>query len=124
MSSLLQKHSSIRINTVIKLYILVLLYSGPKHGYEIMKQLEKILGVSIGPSQVYPFLHKLKRAGLLQVSEVGPREKRVYMLTSEGKRFVKELLRRSLEVIRTAIEVLGPEEVCPEDYIRELCECV
>lgn len=124
MSSLLQKYSSIRINTVIKLYILVLLYSGPKHGYEIMKQLEKILGVNIGPSQVYPFLHKLKRAGLLRVSEVGAREKRVYMLTSEGKRFVKELLRRSLEVIRTAVEVLGPEEVCPEDYIRELCGCV
>ena len=35
--SLLQKYSSIRVNTVIKLYILVLLYNGPKHGYEIMK---------------------------------------------------------------------------------------
>jgi len=117
-----RKYSSIRVNTVIKLYTLILLYNGPKHGYEVMKHLEKMLGTSIGPSQVYPFLHRLRRAGLLEVSKVGPRDKRVYALTQEGREFVRELLRRSLELIKAAVDALGPEEVCPPEYIREICE--
>jgi len=121
--SLLRKYSSIRVNTLIKLYILTLLYNSPKHGYEIMKYLEKALNASIGPSQVYPFLHKLEKAGLLRINEVGPREKRVYSLTSEGREFVRELLKRSLVLIKTAVEALGPEEVCPQEYIREICGC-
>ncbi len=103
----------LKINTVIKLFTLVLLYDGPKHGYELMKFLEVKLGTRIGPSQVYPFLRQLEKHGLLRSVKVGPREKKIYELTTEGKYFVKDLLERAIEVIQTSVKALGPERVCP-----------
>ena len=108
------KIEAIKINTVIKLYTLVMLLDGPKHGYEIIKSLEEKLEVKVGPSQIYPFLRKLENAGLLKVESVGEREKKIYVLTREGEEFIKNLLEKSIEFIQTSIKALGPERVCPD----------
>ena len=106
-------HDKIRVNTVIKLYTLVLLAEGPKHGYEIMKKLEEITGSSVGPSQVYPFLRQLEDAGIIKTTKIGPREKKLYELTENGKSFVEDVLESSLTLIQAAINLLGKERVCP-----------
>lgn len=106
-------HEKIRVNTVIKLYTLILLAEGPKHGYEVMKKLEEITGTSVGPSQVYPFLRQLEEAGIIKTTEIGPREKKLYELTENGREFVKEVLDSSLTLIQTVIDLLGKERVCP-----------
>jgi len=108
------KIEAIKINTVIKLYTLVMLLDGPKHGYEIIKSLEEKFDVKVGPSQIYPFLRKLESAGLLKVESIGEREKKVYVLTEEGEKFVKNLLEKSIEFIQTSVKALGPERVCPD----------
>ncbi len=105
----------IKVNTVIKLYTLILLYEGPKHGYQIMKRLEEMTGSSVGPSQVYPFLRQLEEGGIIESTQIGPREKKLYDLTDEGKRFVKDILEKSLKLIQTSVKVLGPERVCVTD---------
>lgn len=106
----------IRVNTVIKLYTLVLLFDGPKHGYELMKLLENKLETKVGPSQVYPFLKQLEREGLLRFKELKERDKKVYSLTEEGKRFVKDLLERSIEFLQASIRAVGPNRVCPPSF--------
>ncbi|MEM0087816.1 MAG: PadR family transcriptional regulator [Thermofilum sp.] len=108
----LDRLKSIRVNTVVKLYTLVLLAEEERHGYELMKLLAEMLGAPIGPSQVYPFLNKLEKAGLLGSRISGSREKKVYYLTPQGYEFVKELLEKSLSVLHTAVKILGKEKVC------------
>jgi len=112
------RYMGIKVNTLIKLYILVLLYEGPRHGYDLLKNLEKVLETKIGSSQVYPFLHKLRDEGLLEITEVGTRDKRVYKLTEEGRRFVEELLTKSLNIIRAAVKAVGPQ-ACPNEYLSK-----
>lgn len=103
---------SIRVNTVVKLYTLMLLAEGERHGYELMKLLESMLGGPVGPSQVYPFLKRLESAGLVTSKREGGRDKKVYSLTPQGYAFVKELLERSLSALQAAVKVLGREKVC------------
>ncbi|ABL77525.1 PadR family transcriptional regulator [Thermofilum pendens] len=106
------KREKIRVNTVIKLYTLILLAEGEKHGYELMRTLEQMIEAPIGPSQIYPFLRNLENAGLVTSREAGSRDKKVYSLTPQGYEFLKEILEKSLNVIQTAIRVLGREKVC------------
>lgn len=111
-----EKNSSnigaLRVNTIIKLYMLILLAEGEKHGYELMRTLEKMIGAPVGPSQIYPYLKKLEEAGLVESKEVGSRDKKAYRLTPAGVEFVRDVLERSLTVIQTAVKVLGREKVC------------
>ena len=95
--------TKLRINTVTKLFILMLLYDGPKHGYELIKTLSKTLLFKINPEQVYPFLHKLHKQGLARVVKVLERDKKVYELTEEGREAVEMLLERFSNLIEIAI---------------------
>lgn len=95
--------TKLRINTVTKLFILMLLYDGPKHGYELIKILNNILPYKINPEQVYPFLHKLYKQGLTRVIKVLERDKKVYELTGKGREAVEMLLERFSNLIEIAI---------------------
>lgn len=70
--------------------LLAVLESGPHHGYAIMEDLRVRSGgrVDLPTGTVYPALHRLERAGLVQAdwSEVGGRRRRVYELTPAGRR--------------------------------------
>lgn len=70
--------------------LLAVLEAGPCHGYAIMEALRVRSGgqVDLPTGTIYPALHRLERAGLVQASwsSVGGRRRRVYQLTPAGRR--------------------------------------
>lgn len=70
--------------------LLAVLEPGPRHGYAIMEALRIRSGgqVDLPTGTVYPALHRLERAGLVQAnwSADGGRRRRVYQLTPAGRR--------------------------------------
>ncbi|MCK4789925.1 MAG: PadR family transcriptional regulator [Desulfobacteraceae bacterium] len=81
------------------------LFLGPKHGYEIMQFLESALESTwqVSTSQLYVLLKRLEHDGLLEsnleTQETRP-SKRVFSLTSKGKKAFLEWLRSPVEHIR------------------------
>jgi len=94
----------LKINNIVKLYTLCLLAAGPKHGYDLMKELEEKLSRRISASNVYPFLSALRRNKLIKFDKIGKRDKKIYNLTSEGKNFTKEMFNKFGGLISIAIE--------------------
>ncbi|MEW6062837.1 MAG: PadR family transcriptional regulator [Nanoarchaeota archaeon] len=94
----------LKINNILKLYILVLLHQKPKHGYELIKELSIKMNKRISASNIYPFLSTLKKAKYIKINRVGGREKKVYYLTNDGKRFIKNTLKRLDEIINLGIK--------------------
>ena len=74
----------------MKYVILKLLRDKPRHGYEIMKELEEQLHgcYSPSPGTVYPTLQWLEDEGLVIAREAGG--KKVYELTDQGRTFLDE----------------------------------
>jgi DNA-binding PadR family transcriptional regulator len=75
--------------------ILAVLEDGPRHGYQLVLDIEEqskgYFGFKHGT--LYPILHKLEKDGLIKGdwSEEGPRGKRKsYALTAKGRRFAQE----------------------------------
>ena len=75
----------------LRLYLLFLLESGPKHGYELIKALKDRFGGTYSPSAgtVYPRLGKLEEDGLVATEPAGRRTN--YRITAAG---IAELDRR------------------------------
>src|SRR5881227_589533 len=74
----------------MKYVILKLLKDKPRHGYEVMKELEERLHgcYSPSPGTVYPTLQWLEDEGLVSAKEVDG--KKVYEITDAGSRFLEE----------------------------------
>jgi DNA-binding PadR family transcriptional regulator len=75
----------------LKYVILKLLVDKPRHGYEIIKELEERFGGAYAPSAgtVYPTLALLEDVGYASVTtEEGG--KKVYAITDEGRRYLEE----------------------------------
>lgn len=72
----------------LRLYLLSLLESGPKHGYELITALSDRFGGTYRPSPgtIYPRLARLEDEGLVQRTEDG--RKGTYALTDAGRREV------------------------------------
>lgn len=70
----------------LRLYLLSLLDSGPKHGYELITALSDRFGGTYRPSPgtVYPRLARLEEEGLVRRSDDG--RKGTYALTDAGRR--------------------------------------
>jgi PadR family transcriptional regulator PadR len=70
--------------------LLAALEAGPRHGYAIIQALRAGSGgqVDLPTGTVYPALRRLESAGLVRGSwsVVGGRRRRVYQLTSAGRR--------------------------------------
>ena len=68
----------------LRLYLLALLESGPKHGYELIKALSERFGGTYSPSAgtIYPRLGKLEEEGLVDTESVGRRTN--YRITAAG----------------------------------------
>ncbi len=69
--------------------VLAVLGSGPAHGYALIELLRERSGgfFELPEGTVYPALHRLERAGLVESgwSTAGGRRRRVYALTSRGR---------------------------------------
>ena len=69
----------------LRLYLLALLNEGPRHGYEVIQDLEQRFNGLYSPSAgtVYPRLAKLEEEGLVERTEEG--RKAVYRITEAGR---------------------------------------
>ncbi|MBK8470093.1 MAG: helix-turn-helix transcriptional regulator [Actinomycetales bacterium] len=69
----------------LRLYLLALLAEGPRHGYDIIQDLEARFGGLYTPSAgtVYPRLAKLEEEGLVERSDEG--RKSTYRITEAGR---------------------------------------
>jgi len=94
----------VKIGSLVKFYTILLLSDGPRHGYDLMKELGEKLGKEVSASQVYPFLKVLEKSRLIKVKKVGDREKKVYKITDAGKRFVNSFIGRFGNLMHIAIE--------------------
>jgi DNA-binding PadR family transcriptional regulator len=74
----------------LRLALLSLIADGPKHGYELMKQLENRSGGMYRASagSVYPTLQQLEDEGLAASTQANG--KRVYQITAEGIREIED----------------------------------
>lgn len=82
-----------------ELIILFFLSEGPMHGYEIMKRFEEVFYVVYPSSVIYPMLRNLEKKRYIKSEweKEGEREKRMYILTQEGKKALDQA-RNILEV--------------------------
>jgi DNA-binding PadR family transcriptional regulator len=69
----------------VRLALLSLLQEGPKHGYQLMKELEERSGgmYKASAGSVYPTLQQLEDEGLVEAATIGGR--RTYNLTAAGR---------------------------------------
>jgi PadR family transcriptional regulator PadR len=78
----------------LDLLILAVLADGPCHGYGVIEQLRLRSGdvFDLPEGTVYPVLHRLDQAGLLESSwnEVGGRRRRTYRLSKQGRAALAE----------------------------------
>jgi len=73
----------------MKYVILKLLRDKPRHGYEVMKELEdRFEGYSPSPGTVYPTLQWLEDEGLVSARDAAG--KKVYEITDAGRAFLDE----------------------------------
>jgi PadR family transcriptional regulator PadR len=91
--------------------LLAALADAPGHGYEVTRRLRERSGGALGipEGSLYPALHRLERAGLVESSwsTMDGRRRRVYQLTLGGDRAARES-RREWQVFSAAVDrVLG-----------------
>lgn len=79
------KHSRFFDNGEVRLALLSLLEEGPKHGYQLMKELQERAGGAYraSPGAIYPTLQMLEDEGLIESEKKDGR--RVYSLTDAGR---------------------------------------
>jgi PadR family transcriptional regulator, regulatory protein PadR len=77
------------VKSFLDLFILDLLDTSPKHGYEIMRELKTRTGTSIGAGTLYPLLYELEERKLVAGEWNSPnrRSRRVYKITEYGTRY-------------------------------------
>jgi len=102
---------NLKISNTTKLYTLLLLETEPKHGYQIMDDLEKMTGKRPTTSHIYPFLGELEEREYVNTKKEG--RKKVYELTEEGKEFVSEQIQSFSKILDAALQ----------DKITECAHC-
>ena len=91
--------------------ILWLISQGPRHGYELIKEVKRLTGQKLKPGALYPLLYWLEDEGFL-VSEwikKGRRDLRYYRLTEKGKALLVKVCGFFSEPIRGVIADLLSE---------------
>ena len=94
------------LTNLTKFYTLALLDQSPRHGYEIMNELEDRTGKRPSTGQIYPLLNDFEKKGYLKSKKkkVKGRQRKVYELTDEGKEKFKKLTNRFSDLISTILE--------------------
>ena len=86
--------------------ILTSLAGGPKHGYALIKDIEAITGIRLGPGSLYGCLTKLEEAGLVEGLASSDR-RRPYRITARGASILRERLTESQRIARLGLARLG-----------------
>lgn len=86
--------------------ILTSLVPGPRHGYAIVKDVEEVAGVRLGPGTLYATLARLESRGLIEGLASDDR-RRPYRITGAGMRLVRGRLERMEAIARTGLRRLA-----------------
>jgi DNA-binding PadR family transcriptional regulator len=75
----------------LRFVALALIVKQPRHGYEIIKEIERLAGGAYAPSPgvIYPLLTMLEEMGLVAMSP-GEGGKKLYAATPEGQKLLAE----------------------------------
>jgi DNA-binding PadR family transcriptional regulator len=71
-----------------KYALLAILAEGPRHGYDLMLEIERRSGMKPSPGSVYPTLQALEEGGFLKGRE--DEGKRIYEITESGRGLLSE----------------------------------
>ena len=76
----------------VMLKVLDMVSREPMHGYRIMKELEKEMGIRLSPGVLYPILRSMVDMGLLSAYEasVGGKRVVVYEVTQDGREYLEK----------------------------------
>jgi DNA-binding PadR family transcriptional regulator len=86
--------------------ILTSLLTGPRHGYAIIKDVQDVAGVVLGPGTLYAALSRLEALGLVEA--LAPEERRrPYRITGAGRTLVRDRLERMRAVALTGLQRLA-----------------
>jgi DNA-binding PadR family transcriptional regulator len=83
--------------------VLTSLVEGPRHGYAIVKDVEQVAGVHLGPGTLYATLSRLEARGLIEGLPADDR-RRPYRITGAGLALLRGRVARMESVVRTAIQ--------------------
>jgi DNA-binding PadR family transcriptional regulator len=86
--------------------ILTSLVEGPLHGYAIVKDVEAVSGVRLGPGTLYATLTRLEARGLIEALPSEDR-RRPYRVTGAGLALVQDRLERMEAIARTGLQRLA-----------------
>ena len=94
--------------------LLSLLEQQPRHGYDLSKLIEARSGGALRfhVTTLYPLLGRLEERGLVQgkwVEKPGPRRRRYYSLTKQGRRALERQRRSWREFVAAIGRVVEPE---------------
>ena len=95
---------------VSQLHILVALADGEKHGYAVMREVERMTGgeVRMGPGTLYGAIKRMLHAGLVEETDERPdpdaddERRRYYRATGLGVRLLTAETERLERLVRTA----------------------
>ena len=89
-----------------RFYILMIIFEQPRHGYEIITEFNKRVGKKISAGLVYPFLQKLEDNNIITYKSemVGKKERKIYELTPDGRKFTERLFSRFSNIVSSALE--------------------
>lgn len=73
------------------LLVLASLADGPKHGYAMIEDIERMSGSRLGPGTLYGAITRLEQQGLIEAMASEDR-RRPYRLTAAGRRAVRAKL--------------------------------
>jgi len=108
--------------------LLGLLRAGPRSGYDLVAEAEKIVGGfwTITRSQVYRELADLAGRGLIAPGETGPRDRQPFAITPKGRETFREWVNTIPEPENLRIPLLlrltFSEEIEPENLRRTIAD--
>ena len=88
------------------LLVLTSLAAGPMHGYALIKDIEAIAGVTLGPGTLYGVLSRLEEEGLVESLPAEDR-RRPYRITGVGAKALRERLLANSAVATVGLRRLG-----------------
>ena len=88
------------------LLILTSLANGPKHGYAMMEDIERLAGTKLGPGTLYGALARLEQDGYIEPLPMAER-RRPYRLTEVGATVLREQLTNMRSFAATGLARLG-----------------
>lgn len=88
------------------LLVLSSLANGDKHGYAMMKDIERFAGVRLGPGTLYGAITRLEERGWIRAVDSKDRRRQRYAINGAGREYLKSKLANLDRVVRVGLRRL------------------